>query len=188
MTSQTVFVIVIAGPTGVGKTTLSKMLSNYYNCAYISEDEITKEIFPDVYKNIEDHPDMVKIAESQLLKRTKENFDSGECIVIDRINLGKEFIEEIKKAFHKHLILKVIWPPMETTIERDKRREGWTSGEIAIKQYYNKYERLKPIIGERNYIDNSHQTPEETLERFIAIIKIQSLGPLNSGHSPTLER
>jgi cytidylate kinase len=168
MASHFVFVIVIAGPTGVGKTTLSKMLSKYYNCAYISEDEITKEIFPDVYKNIEDYPDMVKIAESQLLKRTKEIFDSGECIVIDRINLGKEFIEEIKKAFHKHLILKVLWPPMETTIERDKRREGWTSGEISIKQFYKEYEGLKPIIGERNYIDNSHQTPEETLERFIA--------------------
>jgi len=143
------------------------MLSNYYNCAYISEDEITKEIFPDVYKNIEDYPDKQKIAESQLLKRTKEIFDSGKCIVIDRINLGNKFIEEINKAFHKHLILKVLWPPMLTAIERDKRREGWTSGEIAIKQFYKKYEGLKPIIGERNYIDNSHQTPEETLKIFI---------------------
>lgn len=165
------FVIVIAGPTGVGKTTLSKMLSKYYKHTYISEDEITKEVFPDVYKNIEDYPDKVKIAENQLLKRAKEIFDSGECIVIDRINLGKEFIEEIKKAFHKHLILKVLWSPMETTIERDKKRKGWTSGEIAIKRFYKKYEELKPIIGEKNYIDNSHQTPEETLERFIASIE-----------------
>lgn len=165
------FVIVIAGPTGVGKTTLSKMLSKHFKCAHISEDEIAREVFPDVYKNIEDYPNKLKITGSQLLKRTKEIFDSGKCVVIDRINLEKEFIEEIKKAFHKHLILRVLWPPMETTIERDKRREGWTSGKIAIKRFYKKYEELKLIIGEKNYIDNSHQTPEETLERFIASIE-----------------
>ena len=165
------FVIVIAGPTGVGKTTLSKMLSEYFNCTYISEDEVTKEIFPDTYENIEDDPEEIKIAERQLLKRTKEIFASGECVVIDRINLGKEFIEEIKKAFHKCLILKVLWPPIETTIKRDKKREGWTSGESAIKRFYKKYEKLKPIVGEKNYIDNSHQTPKEIFERFIAGIE-----------------
>ncbi len=167
MTTHFVSVIVIAGPTGAGKTTLSKLLSDNYNCAYLSEDELTKEIFPDAYKDIEDYPDQLKIVESQLLKRTKEIFNRGECIVIDQINLGEEFIEEIKIAFHKHLILKVLWPPMLTTIERDKRREGWTSGETVIKKFYKKYEGLKPIIGEENYIDNSQQTPEQTLKRSI---------------------
>ena len=164
-------VIVIAGPTGVGKTTLSKILNEHLNCAHISEDEIAKEIFPDEYKNIENYPDKVKIAESQLLKRAKEIFDSGKCVGIDLINLEKEFIEEMNKAFHKHLMLRILWPSMETTIERDKKREGWTSGEIVIKRFYKKYEELKPIIGEKNYIDNSHQTPEETFERFISSIE-----------------
>lgn len=164
------FVIVIAGPTGVGKTTLSKMLSKHLNCVHISEDKIAKEVFPDVYKNIEDYPGKLKTAESQLLKKAKEIFDSGKSVVIDRINLEKEFIEEIKKAFHKHLMLRVLWPPMEITIERDKRRKGWSSGEDTIKRFYKQYEELKPIIGEKNYIDNSHQTSEETLERFVASI------------------
>jgi deoxyadenosine/deoxycytidine kinase len=66
------FVIVIAGPTGVGKTTLSKMLSKHFNCTYLSEDEIAKEVFPDIYKNIEDYPDKLKIAENQLLKRAED--------------------------------------------------------------------------------------------------------------------
>ena len=165
------FVIVIVGPTGVGKTTLSKMLSKHFNCTYISEDEIAKEVFPDLYKDIEDYPDKLKIAENQLLKRAKEIFDSGRYVVIDRINLERGFIEEMKKMFRKHLILRVLWPPMETTIERDKRREGWTSGEDTIRRFYKKYEELKPIIGEKNYIDNRHQTPEETLEKIIASIE-----------------
>ena len=77
----------------------------------------------------------------------------------------------MKKAFRKHLVLRILWPSMETAIGRDKKREGWTSGEIVIKRYYQKYEELKPIIGEKNYIDNSHQTPQETFERFISSIE-----------------
>jgi len=147
------------------------MLSKYYDCVYISEDKIAKEMFPDEYINIEDYPDKVEIIARELLKRAKEIFNSGKCIVIDRINLEKEFIEEIKKTFHNNLILKVLWPPLEITLERDRKREGWTSGDNAIKLFYKKYEELKPVVGEENYIDNSCQTPEETFERFIAYIK-----------------
>ena len=165
------FVIVIAGPTGVGKTILSKMLSKHFNCIYISEDEIAKEVFPDVYKDIEDYPDKLKIAESQLLKKSKEIFYNGECVVIDLINLGKEFIEEIKETFNGHLMIRVLWSPIEIAIERDNKREGWTSGEDTIRRFYKKYEELKPIIGEKTYIDNSRQTPDETFEKFIASIE-----------------
>lgn len=69
---ERLFVIIIAGPTGVGKTTLSKMLSRYYDCAYLSEDDIAKEIFPHEYKNIEDYPDKVEIIARELLERAKE--------------------------------------------------------------------------------------------------------------------
>lgn len=165
------FVITIAGPMGVGKTTLSKMLSSHYNCSYISEDELAKELFPEIYINIEGYPEKLKIAESQLFQRAKEIFDNGKCVVIDMINLDKEFIQEMRQAFHKHLILKVLCPAVETTIERDKQRKVWTSSENAIKLFYKRYEKLKQIIGEENYIDNSHQTPEETLETFIATIE-----------------
>jgi len=100
------FVIVIAGPTGVGKTTLSKMLSKHFNCTYISEDEIAKEVFPDVYKYIEDYPNNVKIVDDQLLERTKEIFDNGKSVIIDRINLDKEFIDDMLLACRipKHLL------------------------------------------------------------------------------------
>ena len=168
------FVIVIAGPAGVGKTTLSKMLSKHFNCTNLSEDEIAKKIFPDVYTNIEDYPDKLKIAENQLLKSAKKIFDSRRYVVIDMINLERGFIEEIKKTFHQHLILRVLYPPIEITIERDKKREGWTSGEDTIKRFYKKYEELKPIIGEKNYIDTGHQTPQKTLERSIAVIELLS--------------
>lgn len=161
------FVIVIAGPTGVGKTALVEVIKKHFDCSYLSEDKIAKEIFPNTYKDIEDYPDKVGIIARQLFRRAKDIFENGESVVIDRINLEKEFIKDIKKTFHKHLVLKILWPPIKTTIERDRKREGWTSGENAIKKYYKKYEELKTIVGEENFIDNSHQTPEETFEKFI---------------------
>jgi len=161
------FVIVIAGPTGVGKTALVKVIKKHFDCSHLSEDEIAKEIFPNTYKDIEDYPDKVETIARQLFRKAKDIFENGESVVIDRINLEKKFIKDIKKTFHKHLVLKILWPPMETTIERDKKRKGWTSGENTIKMFYKKYEELKPSIGEKNYIDNSHQTPEETFKKFI---------------------
>lgn len=162
------FVIIIAGPPGVGKTTLSKMLSRYYDCAHLSEDEIARSIFPDEYMNIEDDPEKVKLVVGELFKRAKVIFHGGKWVVIDLINLEKEFIQVAQKTFQHHLILRVLWPAFETTIERDRKRAGWTSGENAIKQFHKKYEALKPVIGEENYIDNSNQTPEETFENFIS--------------------
>jgi ribosomal protein S18 acetylase RimI-like enzyme/predicted kinase len=167
------FVIVISGPTGVGKTTLAKILRQHLNCIHISEDEIAKKIFPNDAYTIDDCPDKLIIVDNLLLERTKEIFTKGECVVVDRVNMGKEFIDEIRRVFHEHLLIKVLWPPKETAIERDKKREGWTSGENIIRHFYKKYEELKSIIGEKNYIDNSHQTPEETFEKFFARIKFE---------------
>jgi len=99
-------VIVIAGPTGSGKTTLSKMLSEHYRCAYISEDEAAKEIFPDTYINIEDYPDKARTVERALWKKANAIFGDRESVVIDCINLREEFIKEINRIFEKHFNIK----------------------------------------------------------------------------------
>jgi len=165
------FVIVIAGPTGVGKTTLSKILSNHYNCLHLSEDEVAKQAFPSTYKDVEDFPEKLKVIESKLLDQTKTNFNNGADVVVDCINLEKEFIEKMRKIFHEHLVVKVLFPQIETIIERDRKREIWISGEDTIRLFYKKYEELKPFVGEENYIDNSHQIPEETSEKIIATVE-----------------
>jgi adenylate kinase family enzyme len=169
--TKKLFVFIIAGPPGAGKTTLSKLLVKHYNCDYVSEDELAKSLFPGLlYAEIENFPDKLKLVMDGVLKRTKQIFNNGKSVVVDRINLEKEFIEEAKKVFRTHLAIIILWPPTEVTIQRDLERECWTSGEQAIKLFYKKYEALKPIIGVEHYLDNSHQTSEETFRKLVAIL------------------
>lgn len=158
------FVVIIAGPTGVGKTTLSKLLSKKYNCSYISEDEISKQFFPHIYKDVEDDPEKMRLIEDKLFGQIKINFYNGASIVVDCINLNKKFIENIKNEFKENLIIKILFPSIKITFGRDEKRDGWTSGKDVVEKFYKKYESLKNIIGKENFIDTSHQKPEDTLE------------------------
>lgn len=165
------FVIVLAGPPAVGKTTIVNMLKEQLECIHMSEDDLAKEFFPEIYKNIEDFPDKLKIVEDQLLLRMMDTFKNGKSVVIDRVNIDKQFVERIRNMFENSLILKVLLPPIEITIDRDKKRDCWTSGEETIRNFYRQYSELKSLIGPNNFIDNSKQTPEETLIEFMNSMK-----------------
>jgi len=157
------FVLIIAGPPGVGKTTLSKIICQQNKCSYFSGDETSKELFPGVYK---DTLEQLQQTNKELLKGL-QNAEGGDCIVVDLVSLDEIFIKELKNVFRERLIIKVIFPPVETIISRDKKRQCWTSGEEDIKRYYKHYQELKEIIGEDNYINNSNQKPEETVRKLI---------------------
>ena len=117
-----------------------------------------------VYK---DTPEQLKQTNKELLKRLR-HLNDGNCLVADLVNLDEDFIKNLKNIFGKRLIIKVIFPPIKTIIERDEKRLCWTSGEENIKRYYKQYQKLKEIIGKNNYIDNSSQNPEETYEKYFA--------------------
>ena len=123
-----------------------------------SSSEISKKLFPGVYK---DTPKQLEQTNKKLISKLKDS-NNKNCIVIDSVFLDKNLIKQLKKIFGERLIIKVIFPPIKTIIERDKTRQCWTSGEEDIKRYYKKYQELKEIIGKNNYIDNSGQTPGET--------------------------
>jgi len=163
------FVMVIAGPPGSGKTTLAKMASAFYKCAYISGDEISKKLFPDKYENIEESPEELETVKTQLLKDVKEIFDRGESAVVDYVIFSEKYVNEYKKLFGEHLVFKVIFPSLESIIERDCKRECWISGEDTVKRIYQDYKNLKPIVGASNYIDNIGQTPEQTFKKYFKL-------------------
>ena len=163
------FVMVIAGSPGSGKTTLAKIASAFYKCAYISGDEVSKKLFPDKYENIEENSEGLKMVKERLLEDVKKIFDRGESVVVDYVILDKEYIDEYKELFGKNLIFRIIHPSLESIIERDRKRECWTSGEDTVKRIYEEYEKFKFIVRASNYIDNTAQTPEETFEKYFKI-------------------
>ena len=90
-------------------------------------------------------------------------------MVVDYVILDKEYIDEYKELFGKNLIFRIIHPSLESIIERDRKRECWTSGEDTVKRIYEEYEKFKFIVRASNYIDNTDQTPEETFEKYFKI-------------------
>ncbi len=67
--------------------------------------------------------------------------------------------------------IKVLFPPQDVIIERDKERKCWTTGKENIIRIYNKLEAIRSEIGVDNYIDTSNKTPEETIEKIMKEIK-----------------
>jgi shikimate kinase len=112
------FVLIIAGPPGVGKTTIAQIICQHNKCPYLSGDELSKKLFPGVYK---DTPEQLKQTNKELLKRLKD-LNDGNCLVADLVYLDEDFIKKLKNLFGKRLIIKVIFPPIKTTIERDKKK------------------------------------------------------------------
>lgn len=154
-------ILILTGPTGVGKTTLCKMVADRFNYTYVSGDEIKEKLFPGV-EDITVYPEKLADVKKELLKRAKEIFDNGNSVVIDYVILGEEYIKKIKELFDGHLVFKVLLPTLESIQARDKERECWTAGEESVKDLYEKYLKLKPLIGKENYIDTTDETPEET--------------------------
>jgi predicted kinase len=166
-------IVLLAGPPATGKTTLAKMLSRHYKCKRISEDELAKKLYPDKYTQIEEDPDKMKEIFYQLFAMVKDIYSTGNSVIVELINADKDFVEKIRKSFSENLFIRILWPPVETTILRDKERKGWTSGESAIRKYYQKYQSLEAIIGKENYIDNSQQTPEQTLKNIVKTLGLE---------------
>lgn len=161
------FVLIITGPTGTGKTTLCKMVAEKFGYKYISGDEIKQEIFPGL-EDIIKYPEKLEVVKNELLKRTKESFDKNECVVVDYVILGQEYIGKFKNLFGQRLVLRVVLPSIETIIERDKKRETWTSGEESVKRLYKDFKEVENFIGKENYIDNSNETPQETFDKYFS--------------------
>ena len=159
-------VIILTGPTGSGKTTLSKMLSKHSDITYISGDDIKNELFPEI-SNITDFPEKLEIVKENLFTEAKKIYDDGQSVIVDYVILGEEYIKKFQEGFGNNLILKIILPSLETILHRDTERTNWTSGEEIIKHLYRRYKELEPFLGKENYIDNSAETVSETFEKHI---------------------
>ena len=155
-------VIIITGPCGVGKTTITNLLAKELNLPLISGDHLKEILFPDI-AYITEYPEKLKELKRAILQKAKKLVEQGNSAIIDYVILGESYVGEYQKEFDKSLIVKVLFPSIDVAIQRDALRDCWTSGSEMINELYKKYKRLEPIIGRENYMDTGNQSPEETV-------------------------
>lgn len=160
-------VLLLAGPGGVGKTTIAELLAKKCGYVVLDAENIDSKFFPNGGQWLPENVKLLSKAHDEIIGKAKELYDSGEKLIIDYIIFGhyREFIEKLREAFGRHLSVRVLFPSEEATIKRDVERESWTTGSERIRTVRAEYEDLKGEIGTENYIDTSDQTPQQTLEQ-----------------------
>ncbi|MDO8669487.1 MAG: AAA family ATPase [Candidatus Buchananbacteria bacterium] len=164
-------VLILTGPCGAGKTTISELLEKEHGFIRINGDILDTEFFPQGGQWLEkNHVALIK-SHDKILAKTKEAFDSGSNVVVDYIIFDKhlDFFEKFKKEFGNNLAIKVLFPDQKHLNQRDINHQCWTSGPEHISQSYGHFESLKMYLGEKNYIDTSEMTEDEVIKHLLQI-------------------
>lgn len=89
-------VIILTGPCGVGKTTISRLCLKRIDATYISGDEIAKKLFPEV-SYITKHPEKLRVVKEEIFAMSSRIFhDQETTTLIDYVILGGEYISKFK--------------------------------------------------------------------------------------------
>lgn len=128
------YFIIIRGPLGCGKSTISKKLAETLGAEYISQDKVYEEHGLDVYSHEEGGiPAANDIKVNELvIPDAKRILDSGKIVIFDGCFYHKHAIEHlIKNLPYPHYIF-TLKAPLEVCIERDKGRHK-VYGEVAAR-------------------------------------------------------
>jgi adenylate kinase family enzyme len=161
-------VLILTGPAGAGKTTISEFLEKRCGYTNVDGDEADAELFPEGKHYKPENAERLRLAHGKIFRMAKESFDSGRSVVVHYVIFGfyLEFIERFRQAFGECLEIKVLMPSTEEMIRRDLEREVWTAGERRIREVRAELEALKEEIGPENFIDSTGETPEQTFEKY----------------------
>ncbi len=132
------FYVIIRGPLGCGKSTISEKISKILNAKYFAIDRLLDE--HDLTKEKEEgyiSQKSFKKANEIIAPQAKKILDSGKSVVFDGNFYWKSQIEDlIKRLDFPHYIF-TLNAPLEVCIARDVER-GKTHGEDAARAVYKK--------------------------------------------------
>jgi len=152
--------IIIRGPLGIGKSTISKIISERINAKYLSLDKILDE------NNLIPEGEGIPLesflnANKLILKEVTQN----NLTIIDGCFYYKEQIEDLENSLKHNLIILSLTCSVEKCIERDSKREK-VYGEDSARFVYMVTEKIKAGY----YINTENLTTEETIEKALYFI------------------
>ncbi|MBU1151823.1 AAA family ATPase [Patescibacteria group bacterium] len=156
--------IVIRGPLGVGKTTISKILAQNLGVGYLSLDQIIddNDLIP---ANAEGIPlESFLRANAIILDLTKGHKNSH---IIDGCFYYQEQIDDLLERFNNSVEIVTLTCHVEKCIERDSKRQK-VYGEDSARFVHMVTTRIRA----GHEIDNTNLTVEKTIEKIIEKIKV----------------
>lgn len=151
--------VVIRGPLGVGKTTVSKILAQNLHADYVSLDKIIDEnkLVPE---DVEGIPlESFLKANEIILNIANENENS---LIVDGCFYYQEQIDDLIEKFDNNVQIFTLISDVETCIHRDSKRPK-VYGEDSTRFVHM----VTTKIHAGHEIDNSNLTAEETVEKIM---------------------
>lgn len=150
-------VVVIRGPLGVGKSTISKILAERLHAEYLSVDKI----LDDNNLSGEDGISLESFLKvNEIILELSEK--SEKSFIVDGNFYFQEQIDDLKNKFQDDVIIFTLVSDIEKCIERDSKREK-VYGEDSARFVHMVTSQVKAGYE----IDNSNLTVEETVEKII---------------------
>lgn len=149
--------IIIRGPLGVGKTTVSKILSQSLHIKYLSLDQIIDDNNLDGTDGIT-LENFLKANEiiREIANKNKNSF------IIDGCFYYQEQIDDLKKKFNDDITIITLTADVEKCIERDSKRKK-VYGEDSARFIHEVTSKIQAGYE----IDNNNLTIEETVKKIM---------------------
>ena len=161
------FYIIVRGPLGCGKSTISQKLAKDIGAEYFAVDRVLDEF--DLTKDKEEgyisQKSFFKVNEI-IAQRADKFLRRGKAVIFDGNFYWESAIEDlISKLDYAHLVF-TLKASVDTCISRDEER-GKTHGEMATRVVHKKSTSFDYGI----VIDTESKTPEKTLSEIEKVIR-----------------
>jgi tRNA uridine 5-carbamoylmethylation protein Kti12 len=153
------FYIIIRGPLGCGKSTISQRLAKELDAEYIAVDKVLDEynLTKDKEEGYISQKSFLKVNEI-ISKRVKIFLKKGKSVIFDGNFYWKSVIEDLISKLDYDYQVFTLKASVNTCIERDIER-GRTHGEAAAREVYKK----SMSFDYGKIIDIDDKTVEETI-------------------------
>jgi shikimate kinase len=131
---QVSYFIIIRGPLGCGKSTISRELAGRLNAEYVSIDKLLEENNLDKISPKEEcipAKNFIK-ANEMIIPKAKQLLQKNKIVIFDACFYHKEPIEHLIQNLQFQHYVFTLKASVETCIERDRKR-GKTHGEAAAR-------------------------------------------------------